>query len=548
MADDNTSRSYRSNDQFRRAQQPSSGQAAGDPLAELARLIGQSDPFADFGRDQRNDAREQQQPQPKAPPPMSDWRKAAAAMPAYEPLPEERAEETVRRQPPMRSEPRFDPEPPVDTSYPRHDPYQMSSRAEQPADPQDDRYYRHEPQLAADPYPREETESYHQRHGADAYHQHQQDDRAYAAPAHDAREQQQPYFEEGAAMTPQDEESYDDPPRARRHGGLLTAVTLIGCAMIGTAGAYGYRTYYVAPSGSKTPPVIIADTRPDKVVSAGDNTTGKVITSRVGEPGGNERVVSREEQPVEIRTPPASGPRVVLPAPVAPSQSQSVFPPPPGAIQPPAASGPGSGGSAAAGSATGSGEPKRIRTVTIRPDGNDLSGRPVGGVGQPSTPAARQAPAPKAAPPAARGNSNNNSSGPISLDPQTSASAQPPAAGPRDRQALQPPAPQAPVQPPAPRVAAVQPSDGATTGSTGRYAVQLSSQRSEAEALAAVRSLQAKYPSQLGGRPSFVKRVEISGKGTYYRAMVGPFSSSAEASQFCSEFKAAGGQCLVPRD
>jgi hypothetical protein len=544
MADDNTSRSYRSKDQSRRAQ-PSSAQASSDPLAELARLIGQSDPFADFGRDSRE--QQQQQPQPKAPsPPMADWRKAAAAMPAYEPLPEERAEETVRRQPPMRTEPRFDALPPPEPSYQRHDPYQMSSPAEEPADAHDDRYYRNEPQLAADPYQREETEPYHQRHGADAYHQHQQDDRAYAAPAPDAREQQ-PYFEEGAVMTPHDEESYDDPPRARRHGGLLTAVTLIGCAMIGTAGAYGYRTYYVAPSGSKSPPVITADTRPDKVVSAGENPTGKVITSRVGEPGQNERVVSREEQPVEIRTPPASGPRVVLPAPVAPSQSQSVFPPPPGAIQPPAASGPG-GGPAATGSATGNGEAKRIRTVTIRPDGNDLSGRPVGGAGQPSTPAARLAPAPKATPPAARGNSNT---GPISLDPQASASAQPTPA-PRDRQALQPPAPQAaspqaPVQPPAPRVANVQPNDGAT-GSTGRYAVQLSSQRSEAEAQAAFRSLQAKYPSQLGGRSSFVKRVEISGKGTFYRAMVGPFSSSAEASQFCSDFKAAGGQCLVPRD
>ncbi len=35
---------------------------------------------------------------------------------------------------------------------------------------------------------------------------------------------------------------------------------------------------------------------------------------------------------------------------------------------------------------------------------------------------------------------------------------------------------------------------------TGSYAVQVSSQRSEAEAQAAFRSLQAKYPNQLGGR------------------------------------------------
>jgi len=153
-------------------------------------------------------------------------------------------------------------------------------------------------------------------------------------------------------------------------------------------------------------------------------------------------------------------------------------------------------------------------------------------------------PAPKSAPPAARGNSGAASSGPISLDPQATASTQP---GPRDRQAVQPPAPQAAVQPPAPRVSAVQPNNEAT-GATGGYAVQLSSQRSEAEAQASFRALQVKYPSQLGSRSSFVKRVDLGAKGIYYRAMVGPFSSSGEARQFCTDLKAAGGNCVVPQN
>ena len=46
MADDNNSR-YRSNDPFGRGPAPTG--PANDPLAELARLIGQSDPFAEFG-------------------------------------------------------------------------------------------------------------------------------------------------------------------------------------------------------------------------------------------------------------------------------------------------------------------------------------------------------------------------------------------------------------------------------------------------------------------------------------------------------------------
>jgi hypothetical protein len=33
-----------------------------------------------------------------------------------------------------------------------------------------------------------------------------------------------------------------------------------------------------------------------------------------------------------------------------------------------------------------------------------------------------------------------------------------------------------------------------------------------------------------------------------YRAMVGPFASSQEASQFCTTYKAAGGQCFLPKE
>src|SRR5262249_25186571 len=53
MADDNTLRPYRSSDPYRRVAEPSRPSeeaSARDPLAELARLLGQSDPFADFGR------------------------------------------------------------------------------------------------------------------------------------------------------------------------------------------------------------------------------------------------------------------------------------------------------------------------------------------------------------------------------------------------------------------------------------------------------------------------------------------------------------------
>ncbi|HKS86038.1 MAG TPA: SPOR domain-containing protein, partial [Pseudolabrys sp.] len=78
--------------------------------------------------------------------------------------------------------------------------------------------------------------------------------------------------------------------------------------------------------------------------------------------------------------------------------------------------------------------------------------------------------------------------------------------------------------------------------------VQVSSQRSEAEAQAAFRGLQAKFPNQLGGRQPVIHKVDLGAKGTYYRAMVGPFASSNEAVELCTSLKAAGGQCLIQRN
>lgn len=82
---------------------------------------------------------------------------------------------------------------------------------------------------------------------------------------------------------------------------------------------------------------------------------------------------------------------------------------------------------------------------------------------------------------------------------------------------------------------------------TGGYAVQIASQRSEVDALGALKALQDKFPSVLGSAPSFIRRTDLGDRGVYYRGMIGPFASSAEAAQFCSNLKAAGGQCVVQR-
>ena len=103
----------------------------------------------------------------------------------------------------------------------------------------------------------------------------------------------------------------------------------------------------------------------------------------------------------------------------------------------------------------------------------------------------------------------------------------------------------APVQPGQPhRVAAVSnAADGAA-----HYVVQVSSQRSEADAQASYKALQQKYASLLGGHDPIIRRADLGDKGTFYRAQVGPFATIDEANQLCNSLKSAGGQCIIQRN
>lgn len=99
--------------------------------------------------------------------------------------------------------------------------------------------------------------------------------------------------------------------------------------------------------------------------------------------------------------------------------------------------------------------------------------------------------------------------------------------------------------PTAPRLASAAPS-GSTA--TGGYVVQVSSQRSEADAQASYRSLQSKFPKELGDREAIIRRADLGAQGVYYRATLGPFESAGGADQFCTGLKTAGGQCIVQKN
>jgi hypothetical protein len=509
MADDNILRSFRSSDLTRRASAPAAPKEVGgsDPLAELARLIGQNDPFADLERHaaQASPSRGRAEPAP------SDWRKTAAAMAREsmrEPQPDSRYAEVdsaIAAARSLRASPddRFD-------QYAAHAAFDQPAHAH--ADFADDHY-------AEGRYGDHAAARYGDDGRADAAADHAYYD--HHADAQPVAQESENYFFDGAAV-PADERSYDDPPRARTANSLLTILVLVGCGILGTAGAYGYRTYYSGTHETDAP-IIPAEKTPNKMIPAagGADSTGKPIKERVADNGG-EKVVSRQEEPITLTDPgsaPAgpNGPRVVLPAPFTPS------PGPGPAVQ----SGPGPG---PVGSPN---DPKKVHTVAIRPEGGavDPMARPVSSPNPPlqtaPAPVATRQPSP---PPVARpAPPPRNSAGPLSIDPQ----GQP---GPADTSSYQPPAA-------APRLASVPP---AAAG--GGYVVQVSSQRSEAEAQTSFRSLQSKFPSQLGDREGIVRRADLGPKGIFYRAMVGPFGSAGDADQFCNGLKAAGGQCIVQKN
>ncbi|MDQ2080639.1 SPOR domain-containing protein [Xanthobacteraceae bacterium Astr-EGSB] len=303
----------------------------------------------------------------------------------------------------------------------------------------------------------------------------------YVAPYGEAGADELPYSaEELAAHYAQSGERV--PPRRSR--AVVLAVVAFALVFVGAAGAFGYRLMFSGPS--KPAPVIRADASPAKVVPAPSGEAGKQIQDRLADKTSAEKVVPREEQPVEIR----DASRPPTPRMVYPNQTAGAAP---SAVQAPSAPAPFA---AAAAPVTGGEAPKKIRTVTIRSD-------------QAPDSSAKTAPA------------RSDPNAPISLSPTA-------------------------VAPAAPRLAAAPPASHGVPSGSG-YVVQVSAQKTQAEAQAAFRTLQGRYPGQLGGRSPIIRRKDTA-SGTMYGTQVGPFASRDEAIQLCEGLKSAGGSCFVQRN
>lgn len=431
-----------------------------DPLAELARIVGQDDPFQSI---LANDGSSRQRPQGAS---VDDLFAVRDTM------------TPAAREVPVRG-----------------------SQAGQASPSYDQDGYAHQPARHDQGY--DEQSSY----GNEAYAQDYYSDQAaqYPDPGYD------------------DTDRVDYPPveKSRSRKGPIAIAAVLGALVLGGGGAY-------MASGSSSitggePLLIKADNEPTKVQPQNPGgveipNQNKQIYERANQNGAT-KVVNREEQPVDVQQAVRMNGNTVADATG-------------GTI--------GASGKPQQTASLNLGEPKKVRTVTIRPDGTT----------------AGEAPAPQPAAPAAMTLPPQAQSAPVQV-----ASAQVPAAQPRPVASTPVAAPATPAPTPKPipaaatptstpapqQVASVQPTAPAATETTGAggFAVQLGVATSESAAQSVFASFQRKY-SDLGGQPSMIRKAEVNGN-TVYRVRVGPMSKE-EASSLCSKLQGQGGQCFVAKN
>ncbi len=310
------------------------------------------------------------------------------------------------------------------------------------------------------------------------------------------------------------DEYYDEAARPRRRGGLVAVAAIFSLAAVCTGGAFGYSAILGGSVLPTLPPITKASNKPIPVAPAyGDTQEGSGV--------GQTLAAASSSAPL-------TAPATASPGPVASAADfQWPAPPPMPAPQSPAA--------AAAPALTSPpaqvSEPKKIHTVTIRADQTG-SAEATRGSTMPAPPAARSQSHAETTP---RTSASLGQNGPLSIVPggQGDAPAQ------RSRATEQP-------------MTAASNNTGVPAAPSpaagGGYAVQVTSESSEAGAQSTFRVLQVKYPNQLGGRTPIIRRADLGAKGIYYRAMVGPFASADQAAELCSNLKAVGGRCLVQKN
>lgn len=327
--------------------------------------------------------------------------------------------------------------------------------------------------------------------------------------------------------------------------GALALALLLGGAAVGYS--------YFAGSGDAAGPVIVrADTDPVKVkpddpggaqVANQDRASYQRVAGEFDGDTGQERLVSDTEEPVNVAALSGSTPDAD-----ARKAEERLSP----QLQP------------AGGEPVGQLQPRKVRTVAVKPDGSIIPGA------APNLPSLPDASAPT---PAAIEQKIDNASALVAENAATAAASAAadqaqqiasidgarsdgeigvptPRPASQETQASAAPAASAPEQPaaapaqPAAESASQPAQQSASLVSPGAWAVQLASQRTAEDAQATFQTLRERYASLLSDRQMSVQRADIEGRGVFYR--VRAFAATRdEAISLCENLKAAGGSCFV---
>jgi hypothetical protein len=347
--------------------------------------------------------------------------------------------------------------------------------------------------------------------------------------------------------------------------GLIIASALLGVAALGIGAIVGIRGLSGPSVRSGEPPTIKAEAGPNRVAPVNPGgvdipNQNKQIYERTPEPkSADTRIVTREEQPMDVQATTRAA-RVILPGPGAGSSDPSAAPaqaaPPAASLAPAASSAPPSAAPpsaapqvAGAPAAPALGEPRRVRTVAVRPDGTIA---PVNGAPANGAPVAAATAVPTAAP-ATTASAAPAQRPPVASPQSTTAQApapRPPARPAADEQAARTPpgrvqtaaAPAAQAAAPSAAAASAEPAPA-----SGGFMIQLGAPGSEAEARAAFASLQRRFGDQLASATPTIRRAEVGNGRTVWRLRVGPYSRE-DAAERCQSLQAAGGQCFIARN
>ncbi len=312
-------------------------------------------------------------------------------------------------------------------------------------------------------------------------------------------------------------------PRGRRRIALVGTALGIVAASIG--GALTWKAFHHNRSGA--PILVMADQAPLKV--APQNAGGVEIpdqnkqiyergTTATGAKDGQIRIVNREEQPLDVKQAARS-----LAAEAAPA------------------------GAPAGNALTESlGEPRKVRTVSVRPE-------PSPAEAQRAAQAAAQSAAQPASPiPTMTLPTEATGSTPAPVTPRSARVVQ---AAPAQSPAVEVPVaetarPETGRSKPVQRVASAEPPTTQAVPTpqapVGGFSVQLSVRATEKEAEVAFRQAQERYGAVLGGQSPLIRQAEVNGK-SIYRVRVGPMSKES-ADGLCGKLKASGAACFVAKN